>query len=286
MKIFNNRFEVEFTTLGGEMTSFKDKETGIEYLWQGDEKYWSGKNPTLFPIVGNTYNGTYEVDGKTYTFKNHGLIRYADLQCVEQSDTMISFALYANQETKKVYPFDFTYKITYKLVDNKIEIYYAITNNDQVTMPFTFGLHPGFRCPLEKDEKFEDYQIVFEKEEKLQQLIFDPNKKVPHTYTEVSLKSIPMDYAMFEKYLTLIYKGMKSSYVTLKGPKHEVKVTMDKFPLLALWSPTQGAPFVCIEPWYSHGDFEKVDLPFAKREGMMNLTAGETFTTSYSIEVL
>ena len=44
MKIENGRYVVTFDTKGGEMTSFLDKETNIQYLWQGDPNYWSGKN--------------------------------------------------------------------------------------------------------------------------------------------------------------------------------------------------------------------------------------------------
>ena len=64
MKIANERYEMTFCEKGGEMTSFRDKQTDIQYLYQGDSEYWSGKNPTLFPIVGNTHSGTYEIDGK------------------------------------------------------------------------------------------------------------------------------------------------------------------------------------------------------------------------------
>ena len=55
------------------------KSTGCETLYQGDQG-WSGRNPSLFPMVGNTYTKDYEIDGKKYAMKNHGLIRYATLE--------------------------------------------------------------------------------------------------------------------------------------------------------------------------------------------------------------
>jgi transcriptional regulator with XRE-family HTH domain len=36
--------------------------------------------------------------------------------------------------------------------------------NDR-TMPFNFGLHPAFNCPLQEGEKFEDYHIEFSNHE-------------------------------------------------------------------------------------------------------------------------
>ena len=43
MKLENERYIVTFVEKGGEIQSFTDKETGIQYMWQGDETYWSGK---------------------------------------------------------------------------------------------------------------------------------------------------------------------------------------------------------------------------------------------------
>lgn len=47
MKLTNNRYEVTFTAKGGEIKSFTDLETGIQYMWQGHPDYWTGKNPGL-----------------------------------------------------------------------------------------------------------------------------------------------------------------------------------------------------------------------------------------------
>ena len=38
---------VEFQTLGGALSSIKDKE-GVEYLWQGDPTYWSGASTPYY----------------------------------------------------------------------------------------------------------------------------------------------------------------------------------------------------------------------------------------------
>ncbi len=174
MKIYNEYFEAEFSEKGGEIVSLVDKKTGLQYMYQGDSPYWSGKNPTLFPIVGNTYDGTYEAKGNTYTFKNHGLIRYATLTCIEHKEDRIVFELKANEETLQHYPYAFTYHIAYSFNDKGLNIEYEIMNEDEEVMPFTFGLHPGFRVPMFDDECYEDYSISFDQEETMEQLIFDP----------------------------------------------------------------------------------------------------------------
>ena len=75
-------------------------------MWQGHPDYWTGKNPGLFPLVGNTLDGTYEIDGKTYAMKNHGLVRYATLDCVRDDGNEVILAFDSSAETRAQYPFD------------------------------------------------------------------------------------------------------------------------------------------------------------------------------------
>ena len=286
MILTNNRYEVTFTAKGGEIESFTDLETGIQYMWQGHPDYWTGKNPGLFPLVGNTLDGTYEMDGKTYAMKNHGLVRYATLDCVCDDGKEVVIAFDSSAETKAQYPFDFHYEVGYALQDDTLTVTYRITNTGEREMPFTFGLHPGFNCPLCEGEAFEDYTMRFSNPEKLKQLVFDPEKKKPYTLEDVELQTIPCSYEEIEKYATLIYQGMKSSYLTLSGPNnHGVRISISGYPYLAIWTAKKNAPFICLEPWYGHADFSRVEEDFSHREGTMTLSAGKTFTTAYTIQV-
>lgn len=285
MKLENERYVMTFCTKGGEMESFLDKETGIQYLYQGDTEFWSGKNPGLFPIIGNTYNGTYEIDGKTYAMKNHGLIRYADLQCVEQAKDHITFELHDDEGTRAQYPFSFCYRVNYHLEANKCTITYEITNTGHKEMPFTFGLHPAFRCPLSDGEKFEDYHLIFSNPENVKQLLFDPDKQKPVQKKSVTIQDIALRYSWITDVTTVVYEKCRSAYLTLKGKEHGVKVAIAGYPYLALWTPKEGAPFICIEPWYGHADYTEVKEDFYHREGTMILSPNKCFTTSYTIEV-
>ena len=57
--IENEFLIVQINDTGAELVSLKSKKTGIEYLWQGDAKYWKGRSPVLFPICGRLYKGKY-----------------------------------------------------------------------------------------------------------------------------------------------------------------------------------------------------------------------------------
>ena len=153
-------------------------------------------------------------------------------------------------------------------------------------MPFSFGLHPGFRCPLCEGERFEDYTVRFSQPEEMTLIVMDLSGKTPYENKAVSLQEIPCDYALFAQYSTLIYRGMKSSFVTLEGKAHHgVKVDISGYPLFAVWTAATDAPFICLEPWYGHSDFSEVKEDFYHREGTQILSAGQTFTTAYAIEV-
>ena len=168
----NEQCRVECIERAGQIQHFLDKDRQVEIMYQGDQG-WSGLNPTLFPIVGNTWAKDYKINGQTYAMKNHGLIRYADLQVKHiDKDTMV-MQLDSNEETLRQYPFPFHYEVMYRLQNDTLTITYHITNTGNQEMPFTFGLHPGFQCPLCEEESFEDYRIRFSQPETMQQLVFD-----------------------------------------------------------------------------------------------------------------
>ena len=48
----NEGFRVEINSFGAELTSFRSKTTGTEYVWGGDPAAWKRHAPVLFPIVG------------------------------------------------------------------------------------------------------------------------------------------------------------------------------------------------------------------------------------------
>ena len=48
----NEGFRVEINPFGAELTSFRSKTTGTEYVWGGDPAAWKRHAPVLFPIVG------------------------------------------------------------------------------------------------------------------------------------------------------------------------------------------------------------------------------------------
>ena len=86
------------------MRSIKDAE-GKEYLWQGDEKYWNGSAPNLFPYIARLTEGKYTLRGKSYEMPKHGFLRNSVLKLKEKTQTKMVFSLTDSEETYKMYPY-------------------------------------------------------------------------------------------------------------------------------------------------------------------------------------
>ena len=73
----NEGFRVEINPFGAELTSFKSKTTGTEYVWGGDPAAWKRHAPVLFPIVGRLKDKTYTADGASFEITQHGFDLHA-----------------------------------------------------------------------------------------------------------------------------------------------------------------------------------------------------------------
>lgn len=263
----NGILTVEVDEHASEIHHLTANETKIEYAWNGDAKYWAGRNPTLFPMVGSTYDKILHINGKEYKTGNHGFTRHSDFTCTKHTDTQIEMTLKDNEETLQQYPFHFTLRNLYTLSDNTLTVKTSVTNDSSVVMPFNLGYHPAFNVPLQEGV-WEDYFIKTDKEE-----TFSLNGKEVHTSV------IPLDREALAS--TIILTNPNSKQFTLTNGIHGVTMFAENYPWFAVWSPN--APFVCLEPWHSHTDFAEVNVPFEKREGTLFLNPNETFETGYKL---
>lgn len=244
-----------------QVTSFVRKDTGIEYMWQADEKYWSGRNPTLFPHVSASKNKVLIFKNKEYKVGNHGFARRSEFSLVEQNTDSITFKLSDNVNTYQEYPYHFDLFMKYRLVDDVVTINYAIINKDEEIMPFGFGLHPAFNCPLTSDKVFEDYWVEFDNGDKY-----------------------PLNYQDLKQVETKIYRNIDFSKAVLTDGKHGVEMNFKGFRHFALWSAM--GPFICLEPWMNQIDNKKDwPMPFEEIEGIDKLEPNQKFEIGYSYRI-
>lgn len=87
--ISSEKITASFNTHGAEMTSLLFD--GIEYIWQGDPKYWKGQAPVCFPIVGSLKNNSILAYGKKCSMTIHGFAKKSEFQIADKTENSISF---------------------------------------------------------------------------------------------------------------------------------------------------------------------------------------------------
>ena len=283
MKIILSNSELTATidSFGAELISLKNN-NNREYIWEGNPDYWGKHSPILFPIVGSLKNNSYRNNNSTFHLPRHGFAREMDFDVIEQSNEKVVFSLKETAATLEKYPFKFELQISYTLTNSELKIGFNVINNNPFSMPFSIGAHPAFAIA----NKFESYELLFEKSENLvvskleNDLISNSTYKLP-----IENNSLPLTYSLFEND-ALIFKTIESKSVTIcENGIPFLKVHYNDFPSLGIWTKSQ-APFICIEPWIGYADTVENNGNIEEKEGIKILGVNQTFETNYLIEIL
>ncbi len=279
--IKNEKLTVCISSYGAELMSVKCDD--VEMLWQGDEKYWGGRAPNPFPFIARLFSGGYTYKGKRYEMPIHGFAPTTEFLPVTNSGDGVVFELNSSDETKKVYPFDFSLRLSYNLDNDKLTVTYSLENKSDDTMYFGVGGHPGFNVPFAlEDPDFESYYLQFSPSDKPRAVVLDERCFV--TGDSVFYEGIdeggklPLRHDLFDNDAFILY-DMKRN-VRLCGEKSGkyIEVNYPDYEFCAFWhKPQSDAPYLCIEPWSSlpgRGDvvedIEKMPTLLSLPEGMVH----------------
>lgn len=273
---------------GAEMVSLRHLGNDREYLWQGDPTFWTRRAPVLFPIVGKLNNNSYRIGEKSFFLSQHGFARDKVFDLIAGNEDKLVFQLKDDEESRKNYPFLFKLCISYQLVKNKVIITYEVSNPDQKDLLFSIGGHPGFAFHSKDGNTMDNFYLEFEQKEHadrhlLKEGLFNGEKE-----TVLSDSSIlPLNDTWFEKD-AIVLKDLRSSGVSLKSQAGDYHLRFDfqGWPQFGIWTPKKNAPFLCLEPWQGIADSYAFSGEFSEKEGMVALSAGETFKRSYSVEII
>lgn len=282
----NEEIKISVSNHGAELHSLTSQKENTEYLWNGNPEYWKYHAPTLFPIIGKTKNLKYRIDGQEYELPAHGLARISEFDLIEKTDNYIAFELKYSEESLKAYPYKFSLIIAYEIKDNCLKVMYEVKNIDNKDIYFSIGGHPAFMCPIEKGESLEDCYLEFNKVESAS--VRGVNKDVyllRKTKEFLKNENILQPSKELFKNGLLMFSNLKSNTVAIKSRKNKksLSVEFDGFPYLCIWTLETGAPFLCIEPWFGHPEYEDFTGEFKDREGTVSLKAGEKFNCAYKI---
>ena len=225
---------------GGIITSWSLQ--GQDILYLDTERFADpklsvrGGIPILFPICGNLPDNTYTHQGQNYTLKQHGFARDLPWEVSDQvTNGLVSLTLIlnSNDQTRRVYPFDFQLAFTYQLKGNTLEIQQRYTNHSAEPMPFSTGLHPYFftsdKTQLEYEIPSSEYQDQITKETHPFDRTFD-------------LTCDEIDVA---------FRQLTDTCASVTDAGRRLKITLsysDLYSTLVFWT-VKGKDYYCLEPW-------------------------------------
>jgi len=272
---------------GAELTSLVHKEHSLEYMWSGDPAFWGKHSPVLFPIVGTLKANQYSYKGQSYSLSRHGFARDQQFAVESHTADAITFLIKSNEESLKVFPFAFEFRIGYTALEDSLAVTYEVTNPGKQELYFSVGGHPAFKVPLADGTGYEDYYLSFDQEEDAPRWPISPDgliEAAPIPLLENSNR-LSLTKALFQKD-ALVLKGLKSSRISLKSDKapHGLSMDFPGFPFFGIWA-AKDADFVCLEPWCGIADGVGSDQQLTSKEGINKLPGKEVFTRTWTVRV-
>jgi galactose mutarotase-like enzyme len=283
----NERYLIEVNDMGAELWNIIDKkESNLPRLWQGDPKVWARRAPIVFPYCGRLKDDFFYDRGRKYEGPIHGFARFEQHTICRTTETEIGLELLWNEQTLLKYPWKFRLATDFILQEKLILCRFTLENLDTRDMPFNIGYHMGFTCPFDEAHDISDYQLSFEYAE----------SAVCHTAGSSGLRTgatavffpgekiIPLDHEFFPASFCL--SGLKSRYIQLeeRSSGRYLRVYIEGFPYVVLWSQPEKIHYVCIEPWHGFPDRYDSNQILSEKEGIQLLLPRSSFSCTQVIE--
>ena len=275
--IKNGTTEIKISSLGAEVRSVIHK--GKERAWQNETGEWAGCAILLFPFAG--FNRLI-YDGVDFGISKHGFCRNEEFKLIAQDENSIELSLGANERTRTVYPYDFTFNVRYTLTPRGYEVTYIVKNPSNREIPFAAGGHESFAL----DKEVRDYYVEFERDEKFDFLVHNSQGMLTgETVNHGEGRTLSLEREFTDNSATVILRNINSRKATLreKGTDEKiVEITFDGFSNLLLWHP-HGSKMLCIEPWQTLPSYADEIKEFKTRDGVRCLCAGEKISFTRAI---
>lgn len=275
MEILENKLlRVAVSETGSLLTSVVDKTTQEELLFQKDPAFWPNQDVVIFPYIGIS---NFSVDGQPYPQTiRHGFPRKSEFSVVEKSHSSVTMLLESDEESKKVYPFDFALYVTTSLHEKTLQRRVKVVNKGTKSLPFSLGFHQGFKAAYDGSAS-----LHFSKEPALyypdRNDHFFPAEKSIYHQDEVlskSLWSVNETWALpNDNYLISVDDGHH----------HRYHFHFDA-PNIAIWSAGAGGDFLCVEPWWGFGTYDQMPSELSKRKDENVITGSKEFSFDIEIE--
>lgn len=269
-------------SLGAELRALTAN--GKDIIWTPDAALWQGTCPILFPVIGRMSGDIIRVDGAEYPIPMHGFALTSSFSTTAQSDNLCSLKLRSSPATRRHYPYDFTLKITYRLSGSALQATAEVRNDGKISLPASFGLHPGFCWPLIAGVPKQRHLITFDETAPI--FYTRPvDRLIGPTRIELPLegRSLRLEEALFETggMALLSLKSRSLRFHTDDG-KAAIRLDFPDMNGVILWS-RPGGDFLCIEPLLGHADPLGFSGDIMEKPGMAHIEPGRTLTSKVTI---
>lgn len=287
IQLEHDLLRISIAEKGAELQSLYRTDLGVEYLWNGDPAFWGKFSPVLFPIVGGLKDNTYFYKGQPYQLGRHGFARDRVFEVAAQSSHHIVFVLNSDAATKQVYPFDFSFELSYTINGDTLTVGYKIINTGNEVMYASVGAHPAFKIPLTDGTTYEDWYLEFAQTKHTGKwpLTKDGLIEAAPIPCLNNTQTLPLNKPLFYGD-ALVFKDLQSKSISIKSNQsvHGVNMQFDGFPFYGIWA-AKDADFVCLEPWCGIADSANTDQQLINKEGIHTIAANTSFERNWSVQV-
>lgn len=281
--IENDHLVVSVSALGAETQRIKTH-SGQDVLWDGNPEHWTGRSPILFPIVGRAPNGRLAFGAHEGDMPKHGFARTSVFDLAETGPDMCRYVLKDSEATREIYPFEFRFSITHRLIGTALEVTAEVENLGDDSMPFGFGFHPAFRWPLPGGEGLVHEVRLDNRGAPALARLKDgslPKDRYPSPFNEGHL-ALHSDQFIEDAMIFPEGAGEGLTFGVPDGP--ELKFSFENLPNLGIWT-KPGAPYLCIEPWHGMDAVTGASPQMQERPYVFDLAAGKAAQFRYTVDV-
>ncbi len=270
--IENEILKVSINFKGALLTSIIDKRNKEELLYQVEKDSWPFQDVQIFPVIGAT---NYKVNNfKLSSPTRHGFIRNMDFKISSLKDDFVELKIKSNEETKKLYPYDFEFKISYKLDFDKLIVSTKIINLSSEELLCMYGSHTAIKAneeaTLELGKGFTQYKLV--------------DGLISLNETNILDSKIKLTKDYFKKEDTVVIKNIFNDLKLKNGFNHEIIYSFDAT-LFALWSRNDNGEFVCLEPWWGISNISNEEIKLSDTKYINKVKKEKEFTYSLTFKL-
>lgn len=286
--ISNSELRVNISPVGAEVQNMQDVATGREYCWQGDAKWWGGRAPILFPIVGGMWNGVTRIEGKETAIPKHGIVRKRTWHVAKAEADCARFEYISTVGDFAIFPFSYRLAVTYRLEGRKLMAEFEVKNLGSCNLWFQMGGHPSIALPNWKEENTIDGYLKLEGKPEYLWRAGDQGclEAEKHSVPADADGLVPLCVDTFANEALILDNHQVQAATVLDLNRQPVARVESDAACWLFWSPQgQHSPFVCCEPWFGLCDHQGFDGEFRDRPFMNCAHGGETWKGHYSVEM-